>query len=138
MAAAQGGPPVVTAWGLGSALLVYPVLEEFIFRGQVLPALTRRFPAWRPWQANLATSLLFGAAHLPWWPLAHAAAVVAPSMVLGLLMQRTGRLAWCVAAHAAMNAAYVAWWAWSPLVALTPDLGMAWEVGAWVDSKACL
>jgi membrane protease YdiL (CAAX protease family) len=102
------------------ALAVYPLLEEWVFRAGILrwldlrsqkasecygdqagPALasTQRVA----WFNNVLTSLLFSAMHLWSWPLAHAAAVFVPSLLLGWLWQWRQRLWLCVLVHAAMN-----------------------------------
>jgi len=91
-------------WPWLATLLVYPLLEETIFRGGLLPWADRRWPHWRGWRSNLGVSLLFGLAHAWAWPWAHALAVVLPSLALGWLMQRSGRLLWCVLLHAVFNA----------------------------------
>jgi membrane protease YdiL (CAAX protease family) len=79
------------------AVVVAPVVEEGIFRGLLYPAVRRmagRFVA------VVATSALFGIAHLP-------PAVWAPLAVLGVflawLVETTGSLLPCVVAHAAFN-----------------------------------
>ena len=90
------------AWLFG--LLVYPVLEELVFRAGLLRWADGRWPRWRGWRTNLTVSVVFGLAHAWAWPWMHAVAVVAPSFVLGWLMQRYRSLALCVAVHAAFNA----------------------------------
>lgn len=92
------------AWLL--ALLIYPLLEEWIFRGVLLRWCDERWPRWRGWRTNLGVSLLFGLAHAWVWPWTHAVAVVIPSLALGWLMQRYGRLSLCVAVHGALNAVH--------------------------------
>lgn len=101
-----GGSPL-TAMDLALSLLLYPTLEEYVFRGNLLPWVARAWPVLRPVGANLITSLVFSAAHLPSWPWAHAALVFWPSLLLGWVMQRTGRLEACIGLHALMNAAYL-------------------------------
>lgn len=93
---------------LAGALLIYPFLEEYIFRAQGMSALARRFPTWSPFAVNLATSLAFALSHLYAWPWQHAALVVLPSLWLGWSMQRWGSLTLCVALHAGMNLIYLA------------------------------
>ena len=85
-------------------LVAYPLLEEWVFRGVLLREADERWPKWRGWRTNLAVSLLFGAAHIPAWPLVHAGAVVFPSLVLGGVWQRYRRLWMCVALHCGANA----------------------------------
>ncbi|MEW6024574.1 MAG: JDVT-CTERM system glutamic-type intramembrane protease [Pseudomonadota bacterium] len=90
------------------ALIAYPVLEEIIFRLHLMALLATRFPAWRPLAVNAVASAAFSLAHLPFWPWWHAVAVFLPSMLLGLVMQRTGRWTVCAALHGIMNACYLA------------------------------
>lgn len=87
-----------------SALVLYPLLEEIIFRAGLLSWADKHWTQWRGWRTNLGVSLLFGLAHAWAWPWAHAAAVLVPSLVLGWLMQRYGRLSICVLTHSAFNA----------------------------------
>ncbi len=92
------------------AALVYPVLEEMVFRGGVQGALL----GW-PWGrrscvgitgANLATTLSFALfhlfAHTPGWALA----VILPSLVFGYFRDRTGRLGTSIGLHIWYNAGY--------------------------------
>jgi membrane protease YdiL (CAAX protease family) len=81
-----------------------PLLEELIFRGGLQEALLARVP---PTAANLGTAVAFALAHgmtRAWWL---AAAVFVPAFALGWLYQRERRIAPCVAAHAAMNLAWL-------------------------------
>ncbi len=94
----------MTAWGWLAALLIYPFLEELVFRAGLLQWADEKWPQWRGWRTNLGVSVLFGLAHVWAWPLTHAAAVVIPSLVLGWLMQRYHRLSICVVVHSAFNA----------------------------------
>jgi membrane protease YdiL (CAAX protease family) len=89
------------AWLLG--LLVYPFLEELVFRAGLLRWADRRWPRWRGWRTNLGVSVVFGLTHAWVWPWPHALAVVLPSLALGWLMQRYGRLGLCVAMHSLFN-----------------------------------
>lgn len=88
-------------------LVVAPLVEETVFRLGLQDALMRR--AVSPWHANLATALAFAAAHVVVRGTLGAAAVVLPALLLGAVYARTRRLAPCVALHAAMNAAWLAW-----------------------------
>jgi membrane protease YdiL (CAAX protease family) len=91
---------------LALLLVLAPVIEELIFRAGLQETLLRR--GWRPWPANLLTTLAFVLLHgfTRSWPL--AAAVLLPSLVLGRLYQGTRRLGPVVALHAAMNLFWVA------------------------------
>ncbi|MFM9881839.1 MAG: JDVT-CTERM system glutamic-type intramembrane protease MrtJ [Burkholderiales bacterium] len=93
------------------ALLViaYPVLEEFVFRGWLQPALSSRLHR-RPLPgvsaANLATSCLFAVAHLWYHPPAIALATFFPSLVFGYMRDRYNHLLPAIALHAFYNAGY--------------------------------
>jgi len=56
--------PSITA-GLVSAVVLTPFLEEFVFRGAVLPYLVERTHSF--WKSNLVTTALFLGLHLPGW-----------------------------------------------------------------------
>jgi membrane protease YdiL (CAAX protease family) len=88
-------------------LVAYPVLEEFIFRRHLMGMVASRFPAWGPHAVNAVVSAMFSLSHLLSWPWLHAAEVFVPSLVLGRLMQRTGRWPLCALAHGAMNGCYL-------------------------------
>lgn len=84
-------------------LFVYPVLEEYVFRLHVMGWLARQRPDWSPLAVNFATSLVFSACHMLVWPWEHAMSVMVPSLMLGILMQRTKRWILCAVMHGAMN-----------------------------------
>jgi len=90
--------------------LVYPVLEEMLFRGLLQGWLWHR-----PWgrkscgpvsRANLFTSLLFAALHGMTHPPLMAVAVLLPSLVFGWFRDRDGRLRIPVALHGYYNGGY--------------------------------
>ena len=91
------------------AVLVYPPLEEAVFRGGLQPWLARR---WR-WRlgpvsaANLATSLVFAALHLFYPPPLWAAGVLVPSLVFGHFRERYHGLTAPILLHAWYNASYM-------------------------------
>lgn len=87
-------------------LLAAPLLEEAVFRAGLHEALLRHGGA--AWLANGLTALAFGAAHVAARGDAAALAVVAPALAIGWVYSRWRRLRWCVALHAAMNAAWLA------------------------------
>ncbi len=100
-----------TAWV--SFVLVYPVVEELVFRGilqgQVLQLTTRDGRARRAgpvsW-ANMLVTLAFVALHLRAQPLAWALAVAVPSLVLGHLRERFASVWPPVLVHAVYNAGF--------------------------------
>ena len=83
----------VTAQPQAFALLViaYPVVEEWLFRGQLQPAIAARItvralPGISA--ANFLTSTLFALAHLPFHAPPHALATFFPSLVFGFFRDR--------------------------------------------------
>lgn len=101
-AVAGGVPPRVLV-----LLVLAPLVEEVVFRLGVQEGLWRR--GLGAWQANALTALAFAAAHVAVRGDPGAIAVALPALVLGAVYGRTRRLAPCVALHAAMNAAWLAW-----------------------------
>jgi len=91
-------------------VLVYPVLEEIVFRAGLQAWLLRRSWGSRARfgvsAANLVASLAFSALHFlqhaPIW----AAAVLVPSLVFGYFWDRFRSLAPCIALHVFYNAGY--------------------------------
>ena len=93
------------------ALLVvaYPVLEEFVFRGLIQPALagpTRGVHVGPLTLANGATSILFAAMHLLNHPPLHAALVLLPSLVFGVFRDRSASVLPGLLLHVSWNAAF--------------------------------
>jgi membrane protease YdiL (CAAX protease family) len=85
----------------GLFLFLAPLLEEVVFRGGLQEALIRRSVG--PWTANIATSLVFVAAHLVGHTDRASLAVFPPSLLLGALYQRNRSVALCALLHAVMN-----------------------------------
>jgi len=91
-------------------ILVYPILEEIVFRGMIQPALQRRtrHRGFGPLSlANILTSLLFSIVHLPAHGLLQSALVFGPSLVFGLFRERHGTVASPAVLHVTWNAASV-------------------------------
>ncbi|MHC5110479.1 MAG: lysostaphin resistance A-like protein [Planctomycetota bacterium] len=82
------------------ALIVGPVMEEFIFRGYLQSALARRLPAWG---AITITSLLFMAGHGPTilWPM-----YFGYSVAWGWVFMKTKSLKAAIAIHVLSNLFY--------------------------------
>ncbi len=109
-------PPMDPGWPLRDPLrfvvpaLLYPVLEEWVFRG-FIQDLAHQYL--RPWKlgalthANILTSLLFTALHFFNHPPVWAAAVLAPSLVFGFFKDRTGRLTTPILLHVFFNSGYL-------------------------------
>lgn len=102
------GVPLLPWPELTWRLCAYAVLEELAFRGAVQPWLARRPAlAGRAWAglsaANLLTSLAFAAAHATVQPPWQALMMLPVSLVLGLALEHSGRLAAPVALHLYFN-----------------------------------
>jgi len=96
--------------------LVYPVLEEWVFRGWIQGVLLpERYRAQR-WAgvsvANLLTSLTFVAFHFFAHPPLWAASVLLPSLIFGYFRDRHGVVGPSVALHVFYNFGF--FWLFSP------------------------
>jgi len=108
-------PETDLAWPLREPLrflypaLLYPIIEEIVFRGFIQEFIQARL---RPWRlgplthANLLTSLLFTALHFINHPPLWAAAVFLPSLLFGLSKERSGGLAAPILLHVFFNSGY--------------------------------
>jgi membrane protease YdiL (CAAX protease family) len=89
--------------------LLYPVIEEIVFRG-ALQDLCHRYLkplAFGPISlANLVTSLAFMALHIFYHPVPWAVAVLIPSLVFGYVKDRYRRLSAPIQLHCFYNAGY--------------------------------
>lgn len=103
------------AWPLSDPLrfiypaLLYPFVEELVFRGYIQDLAHRRLTAWRlgPFShANILTSLLFTALHFINHPPLSAAAVFIPSLLFGFFKDRSGRLGAPILLHMFYNSGY--------------------------------
>lgn len=89
-------PSVVWMWRepqwLLWMVLVFPLLEEIVFRGVIQGSLLRLARLRRAWlglsAANGLASMVFVLMHLVYNPPLHALAVLAPSLVLGFFRER--------------------------------------------------
>ncbi|TVS18018.1 MAG: JDVT-CTERM system CAAX-type protease [Gammaproteobacteria bacterium] len=105
--ALQGGHmlPLTT---LALLILVYPVLEEVVFRGVIQPALlevSQGRSVGPLTLANILTSGLFAAMHLINHLPLHAALVFLPSLLFGLFRDRSGSILPGMILHVSWNAA---------------------------------
>lgn len=90
-------------------VIVYPVLEEIVFRGGLQEWLSVRFrnPSWQGVSlANVVTSLLFTATHFIYHPPLWAASVFLPSLVFGFFKDRHRSLKTPIALHIFYNFGY--------------------------------
>lgn len=97
-------------------VLVYPVLEELVFRGLLQGALLARPWGSRRWgplsRANLLTALAFVALHTLYQPLGWALAVLAPALVFGYFRERHGTVLTPIVLHVVYNAGF--FWLFGP------------------------
>ena len=89
--------------------LLYPIVEELVFRGLIQDFIHTQL---RPWSlgplshANLLTSALFTALHFINHPPLWAAAVFVPSLIFGFFKDRSGRLTAPITLHVFYNSGY--------------------------------
>lgn len=90
------------------AVVVYPIVEEIVFRGGLQPGLARRLPvvAGPLTLANVLTSVVFCALHFIFHPPLWAAGVFLPSLVFGYFRERHNGLAAPIVMHVVYNASY--------------------------------
>lgn len=92
--------------------LIYPVLEEIVFRGGIQSLLLER-PSLRKNKlfaissANVITSILFAAAHLLHQSLLWASLVFFPSLIFGWARERYDSVLPSIVLHAFYNAGFV-------------------------------
>jgi len=82
-------------------MTVMPVVEEVIFRGLVITGLRKL--SFGFWPAAAISTALFAAIHLP-TPAYTAIYYAMIGLLLCLVLYKTKKLRWCIAAHAAYNA----------------------------------
>lgn len=112
---AQVQPPIDLGWPLNTPVrflvvaLLYPVVEEVVFRGLLQDLMHQRLKPWRLGpltHANILTSLLFTALHFINHPPLWAASVLVPSLLFGFFKDRTGGLAAPISLHVFYNSGY--------------------------------
>ncbi|MCC5870370.1 MAG: JDVT-CTERM system CAAX-type protease [Gammaproteobacteria bacterium] len=104
----KGDAPGLTAILL--VILVFPVLEELVFRGGLQPLLlkwTRQRALGALTLANLLTSVVFSLAHVPAHGLLHGALVFIPSLAFGVFRDRHDSVLPAIVLHAGWNAAAI-------------------------------
>lgn len=101
--------PPLMAWTM--IVLVYPVLEEIVFRGAIQGALLKRKALSQSLAgislASIITSLLFAAAHLLQQTPLMASLVFLPSLVFGWARERHHSLLSPTLLHIAYNAGFI-------------------------------
>ncbi len=112
---ATSTPATDLAWPLREPMrfiypaLLYPVVEEIIFRGLLQEFIQTRVSPWRAGpltHANLLTSVVFTALHFINHPPLWAAAVFLPSLLFGLVKERSGGLTAPIVLHVFYNSGY--------------------------------
>ncbi len=102
--------PLVAPWRYFVLALIYPVVEEMVFRGGVQGWLRERVRYQCDWwgisRANLYTSLLFTALHFVSHPPLWAIAVFIPSLIFGYFRDRYGGIARSTILHIVYNAGF--------------------------------
>ena len=93
---------------LMSLVVLYPIVEEIVFRGLIQPFLAKRLSQrWSVFSlANVLTSLLFVVVHLINHPPLWALAVFGPSLVFGYSQERYNHLVAPIILHCSYNAGY--------------------------------
>ena len=88
-------------------LLIFPVLEEIVFRGLIQDYLSNKITDWDSFLgitwANWLTTLLFCATHLVTRSLLVASLVIVPSLLLGALRDRGFSITALAAIHVYWN-----------------------------------
>lgn len=105
----RSSAPPWMAWFM--VVLVYPVLEEIVFRGAIQGALLKRHMFRTSFAgislASVATSLMFAAAHLLQQPPVMAGLVLLPSLVFGWARERHDSLVSPILLHIGYNAGFI-------------------------------
>lgn len=95
--ALEGQDQVALAIFFFTAAIAAPLFEEFLFRGFLLPSLTRYLPVWG---AIVVSSLLFATAHLS---LSEILPLTVLGMVLGIVYTRSRNLLAPMLLHSLWN-----------------------------------
>ncbi|AFZ45709.1 Abortive infection protein [Halothece sp. PCC 7418] len=95
--AVQAQDPVALLIFFSTAAIAAPIFEEIIFRGFLLPSLTRYIPVW---SAIVLSSLLFSIAHLS---LSEVLPLTALGLVLGVVYTRSRNILASMVVHSLWN-----------------------------------
>jgi len=103
------GWPLETPLAFFIPVILYPVLEEIVFRGAVMEFLSEKIPGMAFLylsKANILTTILFTSLHFFYHPPIWASAVIIPSLIFGLLKERYNSLIPPITMHVFFNAGY--------------------------------
>jgi membrane protease YdiL (CAAX protease family) len=106
----QWGWPLALPWQFLLPVVIYPIIEEIVFRGLVQEVLHEYLGSNWPGPlsvANLLTSCLFTGLHFIYHPPLWAALVFFPSLVFGYFKERTATLTAPIILHAFYNAGFI-------------------------------
>ena len=95
-------------WSLIQVVLIYPVIEEIIFRGILQPWIAQRYKRilFKFSAANLITSGIFAMLHLVEHSAIWALATFIPSLIFGYSLERYNRLLAPIILHGTYNGGY--------------------------------
>lgn len=108
-------PPINLLWPINQPkifillVLVYPILEEIVFRGALLEFLHRRIQGnivTHISKANVVSTLLFTALHFINHPFLWASSVIIPSLLFGYFKEKYNSLLPPIFLHIFFNASY--------------------------------
>ncbi|MFV1984039.1 MAG: JDVT-CTERM system glutamic-type intramembrane protease [Thiohalomonadales bacterium] len=101
--------PLKTPLAFIVPVIIYPILEEIVFRGAVIEFFQKKSPGilfFHLTKANIFTSFIFTFFHFFYHPPLWASAVFIPSLVFGLLKERYQSLIPPILMHVFFNAGY--------------------------------
>lgn len=101
--------PLITPLSFIIPVILYPVLEEIVFRGAVMEFLQTKIPGMvflKISKANIITSILFTLLHFFYHPPLWASAVFLPSLAFGFVKERYQSLIPPILLHVFFNAGY--------------------------------
>ena len=103
-----GSVALYGGWSLLQVVLVYPVIEEIIFRGILKPWIAQRWKQtlFKLSVANLITSGIFAQLHLAEHSALWAQAIFIPSLIFGYSLERYSRLLAPIILHGTYNGGY--------------------------------
>jgi membrane protease YdiL (CAAX protease family) len=103
-----GSVALYGGWSLLQVVLIYPVIEEIIFRGILQPWIAQRWKQtlFKLSVANLITSGIFALLHLAEHSALWALATFIPSLIFGYSLERYNRLLAPIILHGTYNGGY--------------------------------